>query len=351
MTGPQRAVAELAAAIQPVDEAAAAQARHRHDGLAKPPGSLGALEGLSARLVAIAGRCPPPVPAEPAVVVAAGDHGVHAQGVSPWPQEITAAMVGVFCEGRAAVNAIAATVGARVAVLDAGVAADLPPHPRLRRAGIRRGTADLSKEPAMRRDEAARAVLAGAGLAEELVASGVDLLVTGDMGIANTTAAACLIAAYTGAGAETVTGRGAGADAEMLARKTALVASALARHQRDRADPLGALAALGGLEHAALVGVILSGAADRVPVVLDGVSAGAAALAACALCPEARGYLVAGHRSTEPGATIALDHLGLAALLDLQLRLGEGTGGLLAVPIVTAAARILADMAAITDLG
>jgi nicotinate-nucleotide--dimethylbenzimidazole phosphoribosyltransferase len=308
------------------------------------------VEELGARLAGIAGACPPPVPADPAVIVAAGDHGVHAQGVTPWPQAITGGMVRLFCDGRAAVNAIAATVGARVAVLDVGVVSEPVRHPRLRRARVRDGTADLSKEPAMAREEAAKAVLAGAGLAEELAGSGVDLLVTGDMGIANTTAAACLVAAFTGAGAETVTGPGAGADAAMVARKTALVAEAVERLGPARTDPLGTLAAVGGLEHAALAGVILAGARDRVPVVLDGVSAGAAALTAAALSPAAVGYLVAGHRSTEPGAAIALDHLGLAPLLDLGLRLGEGTGGLLAVPIVIAAARVLRDMAAIEDL-
>jgi len=351
LTGREQEVAALAHAVEPVDGERADEARHRHDGLVKPPGSLGMVEQLGAQLAAIAGRCPPPVPAAPAVILAAADHGVHAQGVTPWPQAITAAMVEVFCQGRAAANAIAATVGARVAVLDVGVAGDPVRHPRLRRARVRDGTADLSQGPAMTRDEAAAAVLAGAGLAEELVSSGVDLLVTGDMGIANTTAGACLIAAFTGADPAKVTGPGAGADAAMLAHKTAVVAGAVARHGPAMADPLGTLAALGGLEHAALVGVILSGACDRVPVVLDGVNTVAAALAATALCPLALGYLVAGHLSTEPGAKVALDHLGLVPLLDLDLRLGEGTGGLLAVPIVTAAARLLGDVAAIAELG
>lgn len=347
---PEAALADLAAQVEPIDQAAMREALHRHGGLAKPPGSLGALERLGAQLAGIAGRCPPPVPADPAVIVAAGDHGVHAQGVTPWPQEITAMMVGVFCNGGAAVNAIAETVGARVAVLDVGVAGDVGPHPRLRQARVRGGAADLSKEPAMTREEAARAVLAGAGLAEELVSSGVDLLVPGDMGIANTTAAACLTAVFTGQDPVAVTGPGAGADPAMLAHKVAIVARALALHGPDPADPLGALAAVGGLEHAALVGVILSGAIDRVPIVLDGVSANAAALVAVARCPDARGYLVAGHRSTEPGAAIALAHLGLDPVLDLGLRLGEGTGGLLAVPIAVAAARILTQMTTLSEL-
>ncbi|MGH8898957.1 MAG: nicotinate-nucleotide--dimethylbenzimidazole phosphoribosyltransferase, partial [Egibacteraceae bacterium] len=223
-------LADLVAQVVPVDEMAIREALRRHDGLVKPPGSLGALEWLGAQLAGIAGRCPPPVPADPAVIVAVGDHGVHAQGVTLWPQSITAAMVGVFCNGGAAVNAIAETVGARVAVLDVGVAGDIDSHPRLRRARVRDGTADLSIQPAMTREQAARAVLAGAGLAEELVSAGVDLLVPGDMGIANTTAAACLIAAFTGENPAAVTGPGAGAGAAMLARKIAVVARALALH-------------------------------------------------------------------------------------------------------------------------
>jgi nicotinate-nucleotide--dimethylbenzimidazole phosphoribosyltransferase len=343
-------LAGLAAQVTSVDEAAIRAAFRRHDVLVKPPGSLGALERLGAQLAGIAGCCPPPVPADPAVVVAAGDHGVHAQGVTPWPQAITAAMVEVFCAGGAAMNAIAETVGARFAVLDVGVAGDVGRHPRLRRARVRDGTADLSEEPAMTQEQAARAVLAGAGLAEELVSAGVDLLVAGDMGIANTTAAACLIAAFTGKDPVAVTGPGAGADAGTLAHKVEVVSRALTLHGLDPADPLGALAAVGGLEHAALVGVLLSGAVDRVPVVLDGVSADAAALAAAALCPNVRGYLIAGHRSTEPGAAVALAHLGLDPVLDLGLRLGEGTGGLLAVPIVAAAARVLTQMTTIAEL-
>jgi nicotinate-nucleotide--dimethylbenzimidazole phosphoribosyltransferase len=343
-------LAELAADVEPVDEDAAGAARTRHAGLAKPPGSLGRLEELGATLAAIAGRCPPPVPAGPAVVVAAADHGVHAQGVTPWPQAVTAAMVGAMSDGVASVNALAAAVGARVTVLDVGVAGPPSQHPSVRRARVRDGTADLSTGPAMSRDEAAAAVLAGAGVAEELIAAGVDLLVTGDMGIANTTASACLVAAFTGRPAAEVTGPGAGADDRMRAHKLDVIERALALHRPDPADPLGVLAAVGGLEHAALAGLILTAAAERLPVVLDGVIADAAALAAVALAPAAAGYLIAGHRSTEPGASIALAALGLDPLLDLGLRLGEGTGALCAVPLVTGAARVLNQVAAITDL-
>ena len=344
-------LAELIGDIPPVDDAAAEAAVRRHDRLAKPPGSLGALEAVGARLSAIAGRCPPPVPQAPAVLVAAADHGVHARGVTPWPQAITATMVERFCAGDAAVNVLADAVGAQVAVLDVGVAGVVADHPRLRRARILDGTADLSRGPAMSRDEAVRALLAGEGVVSELVAAGVDLLVPGDMGIANTTAGSCLVAAFTGRPAAEVTGAGAGADVEAVARKTALVDAALAHHRPDPTDPLGVLAALGGLEHAALAGAILAAAAEGLPVVLDGLASVAAALVAARLCPAVVGYLIGGHRSTEPGAGAALDHLGVPPLLDLGMRLGEGTGGLLAVPLVVAAARVLGEMATLDDLG
>jgi nicotinate-nucleotide--dimethylbenzimidazole phosphoribosyltransferase len=260
-------------------------------------------------------------------------------------------MIAGFCSGTAAVNAIATTVGAHVLVLDVGVASDLPDHPSLRRARVRPGTADLSEGPAMSRADAAAAVLAGAAAAEDLIDGGADLLVTGDMGIGNSTPAACLIAAFTGRPAAEVTGRGTGIDDATLTRKTRVVAHAIDRHRPDPGDALGVLAAVGGLEHAALAGLILAGAARRIPVVLDGVNAAAAALAAVVFRPAAAGYLLAGHRSVEPGASVALDHLGLQPLLDLEMRLGEGTGGLLAVPIIAAAAAVLTDMATFDEVG
>lgn len=329
---------------------AADAAARRHDALAKPRGSLGRLENVGARLSAAAGRCPPPVPSAPAVVVAAADHGVHAHGVTPWPQQITRLMVETICAGRAATSALARTVGAQVVVIDVGCVEPAADHPRLRRRRVRAGTADLVTGPAMTRDEAVRAVAAGSDVAGALIDGGADLLVTGDMGIANTTASACLVAACTGRAAADVTGPGAGADTQTLRRKIDLVDHALARHRPDPTDPLGLLAAVGGLEHAALVGVALAGAARRVPVVLDGVVTNAAALVAARLCPPVTGHLIAAHRSPEPGATAALAALGLSPLLDLGMRLGEGTGGLLAVPLIQAAARVLGEMAGIDDI-
>lgn len=343
-------VRELAAEVVAVDGGSAAAADARQLQLAKPSGSLGSLESLGARLCAIARSCPPPEPTQPALLAAAADHGVHAWGVTPWPQEVTRLMVQALCRGGAAANNLADLVGARVCVVDVGVVGELPDHPRLRRARVRPGTADLRTEAAMSEEEAARAVLAGAGVAEELVSAGADLLVTGDLGLANTTAGACLVAALTGADPEKVAGSGSGADAAGLARKRAVIADALARHG-DEPAPLRILASLGGLEHAALVGLILTGAAEGLPVLLDGLAALAAALVAVALAPDVVGYLIAGHRSAEPGASAALNHLGLEPLLDLGLRLGEGTGALLAVPLVQASARVLRDMATLADLG
>jgi nicotinate-nucleotide--dimethylbenzimidazole phosphoribosyltransferase len=345
-------VRRLAAAIGPLDIDAATAARARNDELVKPPGSLGRLEEVGAWLASVYGSCPPPVPERPAAVVCAGDHGVLAQGVSAWPKEVTALMVGEFCAERAAVNALGRAVGATVTVLDVGVASDVPEHPRLKRLRVRDGTADLHDGPAMTKQEAARAVLCGAEVVAELVGdAGVDLLLTGDMGIGNTTPAACLVAAFTGRPAAEVTGPGAGADAGGVRRKAAVVGRALERHAPDPQDGLGTLAALGGLEHAAIVGLILGGAARRVPVILDGVSTVAAALVARAICPLAIGYVIAGHRSTEPAATVALDALGLEPVLDLRMRLGEATGALLAVPIVRASAVALSAMATFEEAG
>jgi nicotinate-nucleotide--dimethylbenzimidazole phosphoribosyltransferase len=359
-------LARTLAAVRPLDRAAMAEARALSARLTKPAGSLGELEELSVRLSGLAGRCPPPVPGPAAVAVFAGDHGVHAQGVTPWPQQVTAQMVANFLAGGAVVNAFARQVGATVTVVDVGVATELPgaeplgpsgdPVPRLVAAKVRAGTGDLSVGPALTRDEARAAVEAGIAVAEALLSAGADVLLTGDMGIANTTPAAALVAAFTGAPAEEVTGRGTGIDDETLARKTAVVRRALAFHRATlgedpRADPVGVLAALGGCEHAALAGFILAGAAHRVPVILDGVIAGSAALAAAALAGHATGAMIAGHRSAEPGARVALRHLGLDPIVDLGLRLGEGSGALLALPIVAAAARVLSDVATFDSAG
>jgi nicotinate-nucleotide--dimethylbenzimidazole phosphoribosyltransferase len=344
-------LAATIAEIRGPDPQAVADARERQGRLTKPPGSLGVLEDVSVQLAGLAGQCPPPLP-EPAVVaVFAGDHGVHAQGVTPWPQEVTVQMVANFVAGGAVINALAAQTGAEVLVVDVGVAAELEPVAGLLSRRVRAGTRDMTQQPAMTRDEAVRALEVGITVARDLVAAGNRCLLTGDMGIANTTASAALIAAFTGASPAAVTGRGTGIDDETLARKVDVVQRALALHSPDAADPVGVLAAVGGLEHAALAGFILGGAASRTPVVLDGVIACSAALVARALAPDSTAAMLAGHRSVEPGASIALEALGLTPLVDLDLRLGEGSGAVLALPLVQSAARVLRDVATFDSAG
>jgi nicotinate-nucleotide--dimethylbenzimidazole phosphoribosyltransferase len=317
------------------------------------------------------------------VAVFAGDHGVLSEGVTPWPQAVTAQMVANFLAGGAAINVIAREVGARVIVVDVGVATPIPgleaaaggvggsaaaaagAAPAVavagfRSANVRSGTGNLTTEPAMSTAEADTALDVGALIAEQLVAEGADCLVTGDMGIGNTTPSAALIAAITGRSVGEVTGRGTGISDAALALK----ASAISRGLDRAAAALGVgvtelgsvpgrdlLAQVGGLEIAALAGFIVGAAAARVPVVVDGVIALAAGLVASQIAPDVVGYMIAGHRSTEPGATAALEHLGLEPVLDLGLRLGEGTGACLAVPCVRAAAGILSSMATFGDAG
>jgi nicotinate-nucleotide--dimethylbenzimidazole phosphoribosyltransferase len=341
------------AAVTPRCPSAERAARDRLDAMTKPPGSLGVLEDVAAQLAGIAGRCPAPLPTPATVAVFAADHGVHAQGVTPWPQEVTAQMVGNFLAGGAVVNAFAAEVGAEVVVVDVGVAGTLAPAPGLMDRKVRSGTADLAEGPAMTLDEARRAVEVGIEVATRM-APGSGSLVTGDMGIGNTTASAALVCAFTGAAPATATGRGTGVDDRTWARKVAVVARAVGRVPVPPATPEAALAALaevGGLEHAALAGFVIGAAAHRTPVILDGALAGSAALVAAALCPAALDYAIAGHLSHEAGHSLALAHLGLRPLLGLDLRLGEGTGALLALPLVTGAARALRDVATFDSAG
>jgi nicotinate-nucleotide--dimethylbenzimidazole phosphoribosyltransferase len=344
-------VAEVLAAIRPLDAAAMTAARERQDRMTKPRGALGVLEEVSVRLAGLAGTCPAPLPEPAAIAVFAGDHGVHAQGVTPWPQEVTAQMVANFLGGGAVVNAFAKQAGAEVTVVDVGVAAELDPAPGLLPRKVAHGTRDFTQEPALTREEATAAIVAGIEVARDLVAAGNRCLITGDMGIANTTASAALICAFTGADPAEATGRGTGVDAATYARKVDVVCRGLELHHPDPADPIGVLAAFGGLEHAGIAGFILGAAALRTPVILDGVIAGAAALAAVALAPDAAGACLAGHRSVEPGHAAALRHLGLRPLVDLDLRLGEGTGAVLALPLVQSAARALAEVATFDSAG
>jgi nicotinate-nucleotide--dimethylbenzimidazole phosphoribosyltransferase len=344
-------IAETVRAIGPADRAVAERARERQNLMTKPRGSLGVLEELSVRMAALAGTLPPPVPESATVAVFAADHGVHAQGVTPWPQEVTAQMVHNFLAQGAVINTFAAQLGVEVTVVDIGVAADLGNAPRLLDRKIARGTADMTQGPAMTREQAAAAVAVGIEVAADLVRAGRRCLITGDMGIANTTASAALISAFTGRRAAEVTGRGTGVDDETLAHKIDVVERALDVNRPDPADPLDVAAKLGGFEHAGLAGFILGAAAHRIPVIVDGVIAGAAALIATALAPDAVAACVAGHRSVEPGHTAALAHLGLHPLLDLELRLGEGTGAVLALPLLQCAVRTLRDVATFDSAG
>ncbi|MFD7531171.1 nicotinate-nucleotide--dimethylbenzimidazole phosphoribosyltransferase [Streptomyces sp. NPDC059849] len=348
---PHDLLQETISNIRPLDAKALGEAWERQKRMTKPAGALGMLEIISAQLSGLSRMCPPPIPEPAAVAIFAGDHGVHAQGVTAWPQEVTGQMVANFLGGGAVCNAFAAQVGAEVCVVDVGVAMELPATPGLLPRKVRAGTADFTTGPALTREEVLAAIEVGIETARDLVAAGNKGLLTGEMGIANTTASAALICVYTGMDPAEVTGRGTGINDEMHARKVDVVRRALELHQPDPADPIGVLAAVGGLEHAAMAGFLLGGASLRTPVILDGVSAGAAALVARAIAPEALAACIAGHRSAEPGHVAALNKLGLRPLVDLDLRLGEGTGALLALPIVQSAARAMHEVATFDSAG
>jgi nicotinate-nucleotide--dimethylbenzimidazole phosphoribosyltransferase len=342
------------ASISPVDRDAAAQAQSRLDRKTKPRGSLGRLEELACRLAAVYGTAEPALPPR-AVVVMAADHGVAEEGVSAYPQEVTGQMVKNFLTGGAAINVLARQHGARVVVADLGTKHPVE-LPQVRDCRLGPGTANFARGPAMSRDTAVRGLEIGIGLAGELSAEGVGLLGAGDMGIANTTASSAITAVLTGRPPARVTGRGTGIDDDRLRLKVDAIERALRVNRPDAADPIDVLAKVGGFEIAGLAGVMLGAAAHRVPVLLDGFITGAAALIAVGLCPAAGDYLIASHRSVEPGHQAILAHLGLRPLLDLDLRLGEGTGAVLAMSLAEAALRILREMATfeaagVTDAG
>jgi nicotinate-nucleotide--dimethylbenzimidazole phosphoribosyltransferase len=339
--------------IPPADGPAKAVASAHLDRLTKPPGSLGGLETIAIRLAGIRGRLVTDIE-RPVVIVFAADHGVAARGVSAYPPEVTAQMVANFVAGGAAINVLARAAGAGLVVVDIGVADAAGDHgrvagsasgARLVRARVAPGTRDLSVGPAMTRDEALAAIGAGREAVLSQIGEGADLVAVGEMGIGNTTSASAIVAALTGVRVAEVTGRGTGVDDPALERKVALIEAALAMHRLDPGDPIGVLATVGGLEIAGLVGAILGAAAARIPVVLDGFITGAAALVAAGLAQNLSDRLIAAHRSVEPGHAIVLDRLGLAPILELDLRLGEGSGAALAIPIIRAAARICGEMA------
>lgn len=322
----------------------------RLDSLTKPPRSLGKLEEIAARIAAVQGTDRPSVERK-AIVLAAGDHGVVRRGVTPYPQDVTWQMVANFSAGGAAINQIAESVGAEIVLVDVGVAHDLSGLSGVRNEKVGWGTDDLSAGPAMTRDDCARAILVGVRVARELAEEGFSLVGTGEMGIGNSTSAAALTSALTGASPESVVGPGTGLDRGGVARKAEVVREALVVNERLLGDPLGCLSALGGFELACLAGVVLGCAEERTCVVADGFISGAAALGAVSLCPNARDFLFASHLSAEPGHSVVLDALGLAPVLGLDMRLGEGTGAALAMGVMDAAARVLHGMATFAEAG
>jgi nicotinate-nucleotide--dimethylbenzimidazole phosphoribosyltransferase len=345
---------QRARAAGPLDDEAVRITSTRLDALTKPPGSLGRLESLAMQLAGITGDVGATYRRR-AIVVAAADHGVVRQGVSAYPADVTPQMVANFLAGGAAINVLAGLVGASVTVVDAGVAGAIPAaadtHARLIRAPIRTGTDDMTAGAAMTPDEAVRSIALGLEVIEGLERDGVELIGVGEMGIGNTTAASAVTAAMTGLAPVRVTGRGTGIDDATHARKIEVIERALDVNSPDPADPIGVLAGVGGFEIGALVGVLLGATGARLPIVLDGFITGAAALVAAGLAPGIEARWIAAHRSVEPGHAVVLDRLGLRPLLELDLRLGEGTGAALAMSLVDAAVAIRDGMATFDSAG
>ena len=337
--------------ITPPDPEVAAAARARQDRLTKPPGSLGRLEDLSVWVASCQGVCPPRQFQRPRVVVFAGDHGVTSAGVSAYPAEVTAQMVANFDAGGAAINVLAEAAGASVRVVDIAVDAAEPLSPSIGAHKVRRGSGNIAVEDALNAEETATAIQAGRRIADEEVDSGADLLIAGDMGIGNTTAATTLIAALTNSEPVAVVGRGTGIDDAGWARKTAAIRDALYRARGLSADPVGLLRVCGGADFAAMAGFCAQAAVRRTPVLLDGVVVTAAALVADRLAPGARQWWQAGHRSTEPAHALALQQLELEPIIDMRMRLGEGTGAAVALPVVRVAVAALASMATFDEAG
>ncbi|MFB0847104.1 nicotinate-nucleotide--dimethylbenzimidazole phosphoribosyltransferase [Paenibacillus oleatilyticus] len=335
--------------IRPLDAEIMEEAARRLDQLTKPPGSLGRLEEIAKQLAGIHGEVMPELTRK-AVVVMAGDHGVCEEGVSAFPAEVTPQMVLNFLNGGAAVNVLSRQTGADVVCVDIGVNAELS-HPLLRSRKIRMGTANMAKGPAMTRAEAEAAVMVGVELARELAGEGYRLLATGEMGIGNTTASSALLAVLGATDPAAAAGRGTGIDDERLRHKQAVIRRAIETNRPDASDPLDALAKVGGLEIAGLVGLILGAAQSRIPVVIDGFISSAAALVAARLAPLSVSYMIASHLSQEQGHERLLTEIGLTSMLRMDMRLGEGTGAVLAFPMIEAAVRIMKEMATFADAG
>lgn len=340
---------EMAAGILPLDEEAMERARQHLDQLTKPPGSLGKLEEIAVQLAGITGELTPSLGTK-TVVVMAGDHGVCEEGVSAFPSEVTWQMVLNFLAGGAAVNVLARHAGANVVCVDMGINGEVE-HPGLLNRKIRRGTRNMAKEAAMTREEAEAAVKAGYELALELAAQGTGLFATGEMGIGNTTPSAAILAAFGGITPAAAAGRGTGISDQRLVRKIEVIEQALQTNLPDPEDPMDVLAKVGGLEIAGLTGLILGAAASRKPIVIDGFISTAAALTAARLVPAAKGYMIGSHLSGEQGHALLVKEAGISPMLGLDMRLGEGTGAVLAFHLVEAAVKIMAEMATFAQAG
>jgi nicotinate-nucleotide--dimethylbenzimidazole phosphoribosyltransferase len=336
--------------IPPLDHAAMEAARERQNTLTKPPGSLGRLEDLSIQLAGIYGD-PMPTIEHKVIVTMAGDHGVVAEGVSAFPQEVTPQMVLNFLNEGAAINVLARHADARVVIVDMGVASDFDAHPGLVDKKVAPGTENLARGPAMSRQQALQALTAGAEVVEAELERGLDILVLGEMGIGNTTPSTAIAAALTGLAPSEIAGRGTGVDDEGLARKIEAIERGLAVNQPDPDDAVDVLAKVGGFEIGGMAGAMVAAAAHGRPVLVDGFISTAAAMLAVGLAPAIRPYLIAGHLSDECGHRAMLDWLELEPLLDLNLRLGEGTGAALSLSLAEAACKILSEMATFAEAG
>ncbi|MDA8099865.1 MAG: nicotinate-nucleotide--dimethylbenzimidazole phosphoribosyltransferase [Nitrospiraceae bacterium] len=340
---------EVISNIRPVDHSRRNAVQAQLDDLTKPQGSLGRLEELAMRYCLITGKDKPKL-RNKIIFTCAGDHGVAKEGVSAWPSDVTRQMVYNFLHGGAAVNILARHAGARVIVVDMGVDHDFEPAQGLEIRKIGRGTANIAVGPAMTREQAEASILAGVGLVERYRES-LDIVGTGDMGIGNTTPSSTIVSVITGADAELVTGRGTGIDDAALKNKIAIVKKAIAVNRPDRKDALDVLAKLGGFEIGGIAGIVLGAALLRIPVVVDGFISTAGALIAAELCPAVKDYIIAAHQSVEIGHRKMLEHLEQRPLLDLNLRLGEGTGAALGISLVEAGLRTLAEMATFSSAG
>ncbi|MEA1998972.1 MAG: nicotinate-nucleotide--dimethylbenzimidazole phosphoribosyltransferase [Euryarchaeota archaeon] len=344
-----RIMEETIKKIGALDERAISAARARQDILTKPAGSLGTLEDISTKVAGITGNAMPKMK-DKVIITMAGDHGVTDDGVSAYPKEVTAQMVYNFLNDGAAINVLARHAGARVVIVDMGVAVDFT-HERLVSKKIAYGTANMAKGPAMSYEDAVRSIEAGIEVFESEAKKGVDIVGVGDMGIGNTTSSSAIVAVITGYDVETVTGRGTGIDDAGLEKKIAVIEEAIRVNKPNNKDAIDVLAKVGGFEIGGMAGVILAAASHRVPVVIDGFISGTAALVAYGIAPAVKDYMIAAHRSVERGHSVTLDYIGLKPLLDLDMRLGEGTGAALGISIVDAACKILGEMATFEDAG